>query len=291
MSTSLRWVGLAIDCVDAEPVARFYAQLLGFEMREFRPPEWAQLWDPARGVHLNNIQGRVPGYRPPTWPERPGQQQKMLHLGVEVDDVPAAVATALAAGGTEAPWQPPDRDPNRIRIVLDPAGHPVCLFVTGEQVGPSRRSVGHAQGPGRSARRGLAKHEPMAVGRSQPELTHSPGFVRRRLQYLGAGADGAVMKRLDVIDVQVGHVAVVAQLRCRHNVRAAPEHELDGAGTTEGPVAGVGMTDPATKYVAVPRSRQLEVVNGQNWVGAQDLHRPSVPYAPWRAPPPPGPAP
>ena len=56
----------------------------------------------------------------------------MLHLEVEVDDVGTAVATAIAAGGTEAAWQPPDRDPARIRIVLDPAGHPLCLFVRGE---------------------------------------------------------------------------------------------------------------------------------------------------------------
>jgi hypothetical protein len=56
----------------------------------------------------------------------------MLHLEVEVADVDAAVALAIDAGGTEARWQPPDRDPKRIRIVLDPAGHPLCLFVRGE---------------------------------------------------------------------------------------------------------------------------------------------------------------
>jgi hypothetical protein len=94
------------------------------------PPHWAQLWDPAGGVHLN-VQGE-PWYEPPTWPERPGEQAKMLHFEVEVDDLKAAVATALDAGGMEAPWQPPDRDRERIRIVLDPAGHPLCLFLRGE---------------------------------------------------------------------------------------------------------------------------------------------------------------
>jgi catechol 2,3-dioxygenase-like lactoylglutathione lyase family enzyme len=125
-----RWVGVSIDCLDAGPVARFYEQLLGFEVRTFSPPGWAQLNDPAGGVHLN-VQGE-PKYEPPTWPEQPGEQQKMLHFEIEVDDLEAAVATALAAGGTEAPWQPPDRDPSRIRIVLDPAGHPLCLFLRGE---------------------------------------------------------------------------------------------------------------------------------------------------------------
>lgn len=131
MSTStIRWVGVAIDCADAGPVARFYERLLGFELHDFQPPHWAQLWDPAGGVHLN-VQGE-PGYEPPTWPEQPGEQAKMLHLEIEVEDLEAAVATAIAAGGRQAPWQPPDRDPDRIRIMLDSAGHPLCLFVRGE---------------------------------------------------------------------------------------------------------------------------------------------------------------
>jgi len=125
----VRWVGVAIDCADVAPMARFYEQLLGFEVTELGP-RWAQLHDPAGEVHLN-IQGED-GYEAPTWPERPGEQAKMLHLEVEVDDLEAALATALAAGGSEAPWQPPDRDQDRLRIVLDPAGHPLCLFLHGE---------------------------------------------------------------------------------------------------------------------------------------------------------------
>jgi catechol 2,3-dioxygenase-like lactoylglutathione lyase family enzyme len=123
-------VGVAIDCADAGPVARFYEQLLGFRIGDFDPPRWAQLWDPDGGVHLN-IQGAT-WYRRPSWPEQDGAQTKMLHFEVEVDDVAAAVVQAIEAGGTEASWQPPDRDPERIRIVLDPAGHPLCLFVRGE---------------------------------------------------------------------------------------------------------------------------------------------------------------
>lgn len=124
-----RWVGLAIDCLEAPPVARFYEQLLGFEVRDVGPM-WAQLWDPQGGVHLN-IQGD-PRYVAPTWPEEPGAQAKMLHLEVVVDDLEAAVQLAIRSGGRQAPWQPPDRDHDRIRIVLDPAGHPLCLFLDGE---------------------------------------------------------------------------------------------------------------------------------------------------------------
>jgi Glyoxalase-like domain len=127
---TIRWVGLAIDCADAGPVARFYEQLLGLEIRDFQPPTWAQLWDPAGGVHLN-IQGED-WYQPPVWPERPGEQAKMVHFEVQVENLELALEEAINAGGTEASWQPPDRDRQRIRIVLDPAGHPLCLFLRGE---------------------------------------------------------------------------------------------------------------------------------------------------------------
>jgi hypothetical protein len=130
MSSTTRWVGVAIDCADAGPVARFYERLLGFEIGDFDPPRWAQLHDPVGGVHLN-IQG-ADWYEAPTWPERPRLQTKMMHFEVLVDDLEGAIATAVEAGGTEAPWQPPDRNPERIRIVLDPAGHPLCLFLLGE---------------------------------------------------------------------------------------------------------------------------------------------------------------
>lgn len=110
-------------------MARFYETVLGFTPREVGP-RWAQLFDPAGGVHLN-IQG-IDGYAPPTWPEAPDAQQKMMHFEVMVDDLEAAIAVAIEAGGSEAPWQPPDRDPARIRIMLDPAGHPLCLFLRGE---------------------------------------------------------------------------------------------------------------------------------------------------------------
>ena len=126
----VRWVGLAIDCASAPPMARFYEQVLGFTPVGDSGPRWAQLSDPASGFHLN-IQG-MPGYVPPTWPEQPEQQAKMMHFEVEVDDLEAAVALVIGAGGTQAPWQPPTRNPARIRIMLDPAGHPFCLFLRGE---------------------------------------------------------------------------------------------------------------------------------------------------------------
>jgi catechol 2,3-dioxygenase-like lactoylglutathione lyase family enzyme len=63
----------------------------------------------------------------PTWPPVDGEQQMMAHLDIEVADLEAAVARAVAAGATVADFQPQDT----VRVCLDPDGHPFCLFVEG----------------------------------------------------------------------------------------------------------------------------------------------------------------
>jgi hypothetical protein len=89
-----------------------------------------QLRNPEGGIGMN-IQAEE-AYAPPVWPERPGHQAKMMHFEVMVDDLDAAVRIVLDWGGSEAPHQPTDRDRTRLRVMLDPAGHPFCLFVHGE---------------------------------------------------------------------------------------------------------------------------------------------------------------
>lgn len=65
-----------------------------------------------------------PAYVNPTWPAGPGDQQMMVHLDIEVDDLDAAGAHAVAAGAILAEYQP-QAD---VRVYLDPAGHPFCLW-------------------------------------------------------------------------------------------------------------------------------------------------------------------
>lgn len=124
------WTTLTIDCADAEELGSFYAELFGWEITARDGAGWLQLRDPKGGVGLN-IQAEA-GYEPPIWPERSGRQAKMMHLEVLVDDLDDAVRQVLASGGTEATHQPADRDRTRLRVMLDPAGHPFCLFVDGE---------------------------------------------------------------------------------------------------------------------------------------------------------------
>ena len=65
-------------------------------------------------------------YVPPTWPTAAGEQQMMMHLDIGVADLAEGIAWAVDAGATIADHQP-QQD---VRVMLDPAGHPFCLFVT-----------------------------------------------------------------------------------------------------------------------------------------------------------------
>ena len=123
---AIRWTGVCLDCSNGRELADFYASLLGWQITAGDDDAWFQLADPDGGVGLN-IQGEE-WYEPPVWPERPGEQAKMLHFEIYVDDMDAAVAHAIASGAREAAPQPATRDPRTLRVMLDPAGHPFCLF-------------------------------------------------------------------------------------------------------------------------------------------------------------------
>jgi catechol 2,3-dioxygenase-like lactoylglutathione lyase family enzyme len=120
--STFRLATVCIDCADASAMADFYARLLGWEVT-IREPNWVLMRDPNGGTGLS-FQGEA-GYRAPTWPEQSGGQDKMLHLDIKVDDLDAAVAHALAAGARLAEHQPRAR----VRVLLDPADHPFCLFL------------------------------------------------------------------------------------------------------------------------------------------------------------------
>lgn len=103
-------------------MARFYATLLGWRIVQ-DDENWA-IVTPAEGVTYLACQTAV-GYVPPVWPPAEGTQQMMMHLDFEVSDLAAAVAHALDLGAREADHQPQDN----VRVLLDPAGHPFCLYV------------------------------------------------------------------------------------------------------------------------------------------------------------------
>jgi len=119
---SLQLATLCIDCADADAMADFYGRLLGWEVT-LRTPGWVLMRDPAGGTGLS-FQAE-PGYRAPVWPDRAGEPAKMLHLDIKVEDLDAAVEHAVASGARLAEYQPQ----TRVRVMLDPADHPFCLFL------------------------------------------------------------------------------------------------------------------------------------------------------------------
>lgn len=128
----LRWAGVCIDCADAEEMARFYGQIFGWVVTRRDSPDdrldgsgWIAMSGPDGGPTVS-FQAEQ-WYDPPVWPEVGGAPSKMMHFEVGVNDLEAAVALVVEAGGRVAPQQPADRDQAHLRVMLDPAGHPFCL--------------------------------------------------------------------------------------------------------------------------------------------------------------------
>jgi catechol 2,3-dioxygenase-like lactoylglutathione lyase family enzyme len=110
-----------IDCADAEEMARFYGRFLGWPV-SYRDDDFILMRDPEGGTGLS-FQARE-DYVPPVWPEQPDAQDKMIHLDIRVDDLEAAVEHAQASGARLAGYQGRED----LCVMLDPAGHPFCLF-------------------------------------------------------------------------------------------------------------------------------------------------------------------
>ena len=118
----LTLTGTNIDAPDANALADFYRRLLGWTTGT-EEPGWVILRPPGGGTTLNFQTEEH--YVRPVWPAGPGEAHMMMHLEIRVDDLAEGVAHAVAQGATLAEFQP-QAD---VRVCLDPAGHPFCLFV------------------------------------------------------------------------------------------------------------------------------------------------------------------
>ncbi|MDN0194269.1 VOC family protein [Streptomyces sp. S.PNR 29] len=121
----MRLTAATLDAPDARELAAFYLRLLpGWRVwRGEDGPDWVHIRPPDGGTGLSFQ--TEPDYVPPDWPSRPDRQQMMIHLDIEVDDLEAETARAVAEGARLAAVQPQ----SDVRVLLDPAGHPFCLYV------------------------------------------------------------------------------------------------------------------------------------------------------------------
>lgn len=115
---------LTLDCKDPQELAKFYANLLHWEI-PYCDEDYAVLSAPGikQGAYPGITFQRNPDYLPPVWPEETGAQQQMAHLDLVVTDLEEAVQHALQCGATIAKEQFSDD----WTVMLDPAGHPFCL--------------------------------------------------------------------------------------------------------------------------------------------------------------------
>lgn len=111
-----------LDSADAQALAAFYRQLLGWDVVADEEADWVMLRPAGGGAGLSFQ--TEPAYVRPVWPSTGDQQQMMTHLDIATDDLGGAVARACELGATVAEWQPQ----HDVRVMLDPAGHPFCLF-------------------------------------------------------------------------------------------------------------------------------------------------------------------
>lgn len=127
----MRVSGIVLGAPEPLVLAAFYERLLGGPITRQEGPRpggpredgWA-IMRPPDGVGVSLAFEFEADYAPPTWPSVAGEQEIMEHIDIAVEDLDAAVDWALDVGATLAEHQPQEG----VRVMLDPAGHPFCLF-------------------------------------------------------------------------------------------------------------------------------------------------------------------
>ncbi|MCO8274811.1 VOC family protein [Actinoplanes sp. TRM 88003] len=119
-----QWWGVTLDAPDGAALGRFYARLLDWQFFSSGDGRGGAV-APSENAGYNLGFQTEENYVRPVWPAEPGQPQMSMHLEIEVDDLDEAVAHAVEAGAALAAFQPQDD----VRVMLDPAGHPFCLYL------------------------------------------------------------------------------------------------------------------------------------------------------------------
>jgi hypothetical protein len=115
--TVMRLGAISLDAVDPLAEAAFWRDFLGLQTM-WQNEDFVAL----RGAPVLITVQRVADHRPPQWPT--GDIPKQMHLEITVNDLDDSENTAVSLGATRADEQP---QPDRWRVLLDPAGHPFCL--------------------------------------------------------------------------------------------------------------------------------------------------------------------
>jgi catechol 2,3-dioxygenase-like lactoylglutathione lyase family enzyme len=111
---------VTLDCADPQALADFWTKAVDGKVA-YTSDNFVGVETPD-GLWIGAY--RIDGYEAPDWPE--GAPPKQFHLDFTVDDLDEAERTALEIGAKKAGHQP---EPDRWRVLLDPAGHPFCITI------------------------------------------------------------------------------------------------------------------------------------------------------------------
>lgn len=118
---------VVLDCRDPAALSDFYIRLLGWEKHYEEKEEWVDICSSAETVKI--AFQRNDTYLTPTWPEKPGKQQQMVHLDFTVqnkEQMALAIEHAVCCGAKKAAVQ---YDSERWVTMIDPEGHPFCFVL------------------------------------------------------------------------------------------------------------------------------------------------------------------
>jgi hypothetical protein len=115
------WWGVVLEAPEPLPLLEFWSAILEAPIK--LGDDGGGALDFGEGVGYLAVQ-KAEVYERPVWPPEAGKQGMQLHLDIEVSDLDAAVEHALELGATLAKFQPQED----VRVLLDPAGHPFCLY-------------------------------------------------------------------------------------------------------------------------------------------------------------------
>jgi hypothetical protein len=125
LRTKAHWFGVVLNSPDPQALAGFYQRLLGWTLYPSDDGSDFVALAPSEEAGYNLAFQREELYERPVWPASEGKPQMQLHLDLQVDDLDQAVAHAIEVGAELPEFQPQER----VRVMLDPDGHPVCLYL------------------------------------------------------------------------------------------------------------------------------------------------------------------
>lgn len=121
MSAVIRYSSTTLACPDPAALAAFYADITDGEVTFVHEKEWAAMRCDGGRLEFMGVRD----YQAPRWPDDPA----LVHIDFFVDDLEAAGARVVRAGGRRFEHQP---NAAHCLVFADPVGHPFCLSMIDE---------------------------------------------------------------------------------------------------------------------------------------------------------------